>query len=361
MMESTKSTAMWAAALLGVVVAVWLLAPVLAPFAMAAVLAYVLNPSVNALARVCGGTPGRWFAVLVVETVFLLVAAGLALMIFPILAVEIPLMRDQVPGLLTALNAHVQPLLRHYGIKVAVDEVAIKAFVMTYLNANVESLLTLLLDSLKMGGSLAVAFISNVLLIPVVVFYLLLEWDALLANVRTLAPLRFRVVMDGFFTQADAVLGQYLRGQLLVMAALGVYYAVALSVFGLDLAIPIGVFTGLAVFVPYVGFALGLTLALVAGILQFAADPGLQYALLVVGGVYGLGQVLESFVLTPRLVGERIGLHPLAVIFALMAFAQLFGFVGVVLALPASAVLVVALRRVTGEFGDSPAARVDRP
>ena len=361
MTESTKSTAMWVAALLGAAVVVWLLAPVLAPFAMAAVLAYVLNPLVNAIARLCGARPGRWLAVLVVETAFLLLAAGLALMIFPILAVEIPLMRDQVPGLLNALHAHVQPLLLHYGIKVAVDEVAIKAFVMTYLNANVESLLALLLDSLKMGGSLAVAVIGNVLLVPVVVFYLLLEWDALLEQVRALAPPRFRVVMDGFFTQADLVLGQYLRGQLLVMAALAVYYALALSVFGLDLAIPIGVFTGLAVFVPYVGFALGFTLALLAGILQFAAEPGLQYALLVVGGVYGLGQILESFVLTPRLVGERIGLHPLAVIFALMAFAQLFGFVGVVLALPASAVLVVALRRVTGEFGDSHAARVDRP
>lgn len=360
MRESTKTTAVWIAALLAAALVLWLLAPVLAPFASAAVLAYVLNPLVNALSQIWGGRSARWLAVLLVEVLFLLVLVGLALMVIPILAVEIPLMRDQVPGLINALNAHVQPVLRQYGIKVAVDEAAIKTFVMTYLNANVESLLALLLGSLKMGGSWALAIVSNVLLVPVVVFYLLLEWDALLAHVRALAPPLWRGAMDGFFTQADAVLGQYLRGQLLVMAALAVYYALALSVCGLDLAIPIGVFTGLAVFVPYVGFALGLTLALLAGILQFAAGPGLEYALLAVGGVYGLGQVLEGFVLTPRLVGERIGLHPLAVIFALMAFAQLFGFVGVVLALPASAVLVVALRRIAAAFTDSRAAQAER-
>lgn len=360
MLESYKSTALWGAALLGVAVTVWLLAPVLAPFATAAVLAYVLNPLVNALSRVCGAS-GRWFAVLVVETLFLLLMAGLALMVIPILAVEIPRMRDQLPGLINALNTHLQPVLQHYGLKLAVDEAAIKSFVMTYLNANVESLFALLLDSLRIGGSMALAIVGNVLLVPVVVFYLLLEWDGLLAQVRALAPPRMRGVMDGFFTQADAVLGQYLRGQLMVMATLAVYYALALSVFGLDLALPIGVFTGLAVFVPYVGFALGLALALLSGVLQFAAGPGFEYALLVVGGVYALGQVLESFVLTPRLVGERIGLHPLAVIFALMAFAQLFGFVGVVLALPASAVLVVALRRIAAAFKDSRAACAEQP
>ena len=139
--------------------------------------------------------------------------------------------------------------------------------------------------------------------------------------------------VHSFFDECDAVLGQYLRGQLLVMVALAVYYAVALTVVGFDLALPVGVFTGLAVAIPYVGFGLGLALALLAALLQFASLTGV----LLVAAVYGLGQLLESFVLTPRLVGERIGLGPLAVIFALMAFGQLFGFVGVLIALPASA------------------------
>jgi predicted PurR-regulated permease PerM len=130
---------------------------------------------------------------------------------------------------------------------------------------------------------------------------------------------------------------------------LAVFYAVGLSLFGLELALPIGVFTGLAVFVPYLGFGLGLLLALLAGLLQFASLK----ALVMVGVVYGVGQLVESFLLTPRLVGERIGLHPLAVIFALLAFGQLLGFIGVLIALPASAVLLVALRRVRQGYFDS--------
>jgi predicted PurR-regulated permease PerM len=116
--------------------------------------------------------------------------------------------------------------------------------------------------------------------------------------------------------------------------------------FGLDLALPIGVFTGLAVFVPYLGFGLGLVLALLAGLLQLASSQ----AVVMVAVVFGLGQFVESFILTPRLVGERIGLHPLTVIFALLAFGQVLGFVGVLIALPASAVLLVAVRRVRSGY-----------
>ena len=158
-----------------------------------------------------------------------------------------------------------------------------------------------------------------------------------------------RRAYDGFVIECDQVLGQYLRGQLSVMALLAVYYSLALWLFGLELALPIGVFTGLAVFVPYVGFGVGLLLALLAGVLQMP----LYQALLMVSGVYGAGQLIESFVLTPRLVGERIGLHPLHVIFALMAFGQLFGFVGVLIALPVSAVLLVAIRHLRAQYQNS--------
>jgi predicted PurR-regulated permease PerM len=150
-----------------------------------------------------------------------------------------------------------------------------------------------------------------------------------------------RPSFDDFFAECDDVLGQYLRGQLLVMLVLAGYYAVGLGLFRFELALPVGVFTGLAVFIPYIGFGLGLLLALLAAVLQF----GDLYGLMAVAVVYGLGQVLESFFLTPRLVGERIGLNPLMVIFALLAFGQLFGFVGVLIALPVSAVGLVAVRR----------------
>jgi predicted PurR-regulated permease PerM len=155
---------------------------------------------------------------------------------------------------------------------------------------------------------------------------------------------------SSFLGEADAVLGQYLRGQLLVMLILAVFYSVGLALFGLDLALPIGIFTGLAMFVPYVGFGVGLVLAIFAGLLQFTATVGMGHTVAMVLVVYGGGQLLESLFLTPRLVGERIGLHPLAVIFALLAFGQLFGFVGVLVALPLSAVLLVAIRRVRSGY-----------
>jgi predicted PurR-regulated permease PerM len=129
----------------------------------------------------------------------------------------------------------------------------------------------------------------------------------------------------------------------LIMA---VFYAAGLALFGLDLAVPIGVFTGLAMFIPYLGFGLGLMLAVLAGLLEFASLK----ALVMVAVVYGIGQVVESLYFTPRLVGERIGLHPLAVIFALLAFGQMFGFVGVLVALPASAVLLVGIRRIKASY-----------
>jgi predicted PurR-regulated permease PerM len=174
---------------------------------------------------------------------------------------------------------------------------------------------------------------------------MLMDWDRFVALAMQLVPPRLRASVDGFTEEADQVLGQYLRGQLMVMLILAAFYSIGLALFGLDLALPIGVFTGLAVFVPYLGFGLGLVLATLAGVLEFSANSGPAKAILMVAVVYGLGQIIESLYLTPRLLGERIGLHPLAVIFALLAFGQLLGFVGVLIALPVSAVLLVAMRR----------------
>lgn len=340
-----KSFMAWGliAALLACVV--WLLAPVLAPFVVASVLAYALTPVVNWLDNVGRGRVPRLLAVLVVELVFVLVVLGVLLLIVPILAKEIPLMREQVPVLLDSLNTSLKPWLAQWGIHLSLDVASIKAFVLTYLNANFEDTFGSIVASLKLGGSVAFAVIGNAILIPVALFYLLMQWEQFVGQVRQLIPLRMRAASDSFVHEADGVLGQYLRGQLLVMGILAVFYSLGLALFGLDLALPIGVFTGLAIFVPYVGFGLGLLLASFAGLLEFTAASGLGYTVAMVAVVYGVGQFVESLFLTPRLVGERIGLHPLAVIFALLAFGQLLGFVGVLIALPVSAVLLVAMRR----------------
>jgi predicted PurR-regulated permease PerM len=341
-----KRFATWALIATLLTVMLWLLSPVLAPFVVAAVLAYALTPVVDWLDDLGRGRLPRLMAVLIVEVLFILVLLGVVLLIVPILAKELPLMKEQVPVLLDSINASVKPFLAQFGIRFSMDVASIKAFVMKYLNANFEDAFPSVLASVKIGGSVALALIGNAVLVPVALFYLLMDWDAFVAKARELIPPRMRDASDSFLAEADAVLGQYLRGQLLVMLMLAVFYSVGLALFGLDLALPIGVFTGLAIFVPYLGFGIGLVLAIFAGLLEFAATSGVSYALLMVSVVYGLGQVVESFYLTPRLVGERIGLHPLAVIFALLAFGQLLGFVGVLIALPASAVLLVAIRRV---------------
>jgi len=335
------------------VLMLWLLSAVLTPFVVAAVLAYALAPLVDRLGTLARGRLPRVVAVVLVELLFILAALGLGLLLVPILAHEWPQLRDQVPLLLERLNAALQSLLAPYGIQFSLDLAGLKPVVMKYLNANMEETVGSLLASLKIGGSVALTVFGNLILIPVALFYLLLDWKRFVVRLVELVPLHLRSSYDSFMAEADSVLGQYLHGQLLVMLILAVYYSLALSLFGLDLALPIGIFTGLAIFVPYIGFGLGLLLAILAGLLEFAIGDGVSRVLVMVTVVYGLGQLVESLVLTPRLVGERIGLHPLAVIFALLAFGQLFGFVGVLVALPASAVLLVAARRLRRQYLDS--------
>ena len=333
-----RQTSTWIAlSLLGALV-VWLLAPVLTPFIIAAVLAYVLHPLVERLAR---RRVPRVVAVAVIEVTAIVITLAVVLLIVPILSKQLPQLREQIPLFADRLNTGLSPWLARFGIEVALDTASIKAFVLKYLDANLEDWMATALSSARIGGSILLAVIGNVLLVPMVLFYLLMDWTNLRHRLASLIPPRLRERTHGFIDECDSVLGQYLRGQLSVMVVLAVYYSVGLALFGFDLAVPVGVFTGLAVFIPYLGFGLGLVLALISGVLQFSGWHGVVG----VAVVYGFGQLLESFVLTPRLVGERIGMSPLTVIFALLAFGHLFGFVGVLIALPVSAVLVVAVRR----------------
>lgn len=354
---SSKRPAMWLAVAIVLLMILWVLGPVLVPFAVAAVLAYALHPLVRYLHKLSPRLFPRLVSVLLVEVVALFAVLGIILLLVPILTREIPLLQQQLPALLDRLAVNVNPWLAKFGIQLSLDVASLKAQLIKYLSANRDDWVDPLVASLKLGGNFALTAIGNMILIPVVLFYLLSEWDRWVLQIVQWVPLAWRPAYDSFMSECDAVLGQYLRGQLLVMLALSFFYAAGLMAFGLDLAIPIGVFTGLAVFVPYLGFGLGLMLALLAGILQFASLK----AVLMVAVVFGLGQLLESFWLTPKWVGERIGLHPLAVIFALLAFGQIFGFVGVLVALPASAVILVALRRARAQYFESQIYRGPSP
>lgn len=333
-----RRSLVWGAVALGTALLLWLLAPVLTPFIVAAVLAYALHPAVEALAA---RRVPRLVAVVLVEVLAIVALLALLLLLVPVIAKELPLLREQIPLLADKANQVLSPWLAQFGINVSLDSASIKAFVLKTLDANLEDWIATALSSARIGGSVLLALVGNAFLMPVVLFYLLIDWPRLVERVQAFIPPRSRGQVLGFLEECDGVLGQYLRGQLIVMGVLAVYYSVALAIAGFDLALPVGVFTGLAIFIPYLGFGLGLALALLAGALQF----GSWYGVVVVAVVYGVGQVAESLVLTPRLVGERIGLNPLAVIFALLAFGHLFGFVGVLIALPVSALLLVALRR----------------
>lgn len=342
-----RQTLSWIALAALAVALLWLLAPVLMPFIVGAVLAYALHPLVEALAR------RRWprvLAVLLVETLAVVAVLALLLLMVPVITKEVPLLREQLPLLAARFNEHVSPWLAQHGFDFSLDAASAKDLAARLFEGRVEDWAATVLESARIGGSFLLTVIGNAVLIPVVLFFLLMDWPHLVQRLQALIPPRLRERTIGFLDECDAVLGQYLRGQLLVMLILAVYYSAGLALFGFDLALPVGVFTGLAVFIPYLGFGLGLAMALLAGLLQFAS----WYGVVAVAVVYGLGQLVESFLLTPYMVGERIGLNPLAVIFALLAFGHLFGFVGVLVALPVSAVGLVALRRLRRLYVDSP-------
>ncbi len=324
----------------------WALAPVMTPFLIAAVLAYALHPVVERL--VYRRVPRALAVGLTVGSVLLGVAV-LLLLVMPILSRELPMLREQIPLLARRFNEWATPWLAHMGIKLQLDVAGIQNLVRNALSGNLEEWLGTVLSSLRIGGSVVMAVLGNVVLVPVVLFYLLQDWPAVVAQTGRLIPPRYRVQVEGFLSECDELLGQYLRGQLMVMLSLAAYYILGLSLAGFELALPVGLLTGLLIVVPYLGYGLGLLLALLAALLQFSGS----YGLIAVAVVYGAGQLLESFVLTPRLVGERVGLSPVAVIFALLAFGHLLGFVGVLIALPLAALTAVAGRRARATYLES--------
>jgi predicted PurR-regulated permease PerM len=323
-----------------------LLGDILTPFLIGGILAYIGNPAVS-----WGETHRvpRTVGTLVVLLVTILVVLGLILVLTPLVHSEFAQLLQRLPALAVLLQTKFAPWLQDkFGIEMQLDMDSIKAMVSDSL-AGAQALTPKVLSSVKAGGTFILAILINMALIPVVMFYLLRDWNIILARFEELTPRRWLAKLRTVAIEVDDVLAEFLRGQFSVMIVLAVYYVVALWIAGLQFAVPIGILTGLLVFVPYVGFGLGLVLGVLAALLQWHGLPGFVAVLV----VYGVGQLLEGYVLVPWLVGDRIGLHPVAVIFALLAFGQLFGFAGVLLALPASAVLLVALRHLRSAYNDS--------
>ncbi len=343
-----KQTAFWLCIWVAFLLLLYALGPVLTPFIAAAILAYALNGGVDYLdrARNPRARMPRPLAVVLVMLLFLSAVTALVLIVIPVLQTELPLLKAQLPMILVRIDDFLAPRLHDLGIKVTLDGTGLRKILSEQFATSGEEVWSTVLASARVGGVAVLGWIVTLILIPVVLFYMLMDWHVLLDRVSGAVPRRWVGQTVAMAQEVNVLLAQYLRGQLLVMLVLAAYYSLALGIAGFDVALPVGILTGLLVFIPYIGFGLGLVLALIAAILQFSDWTGL----IAVAVIYGFGQVIEGFFLTPRLVGERIGLNPLAVIFALLAFGQLFGFVGVLLALPASAILMVAFKHLRHHY-----------
>jgi predicted PurR-regulated permease PerM len=329
-------TAVGFALLLAAGVVVYLLAPILTPFLIGGLIAYICNPVVR---RLQGWRVPRVLAVILVFGLIVGLIAALFLFLVPRLEQAVAGFVQRLPAYLEALQANLVPYLKErWGVELALDVEALRAAATAHWREIGDALGKTLAVVTQSGFGL-IAVLVNIVLVPVVTFYLLLDWDQVLAGAEALVPPARRTAVRRLALETDAVLGSFLRGQVSVMAALATIYSGGLMLVGLDLALPIGLVSGLVSFVPYLGFITGITAAGIAAYVQFH-DPVM---LVWVAAVFGAGQMLDGMLLTPKLVGDRIGLHPVAVIFAIMAGGQLFGFIGVLLALPAAAVLKVWL------------------
>ncbi|NIA26547.1 MAG: AI-2E family transporter [Desulfobulbaceae bacterium] len=314
----------------------YLLAPVLTPFVASALLAYIGDPLADRLQRL---KMPRTLAVIVVFLLTFLMLLLLVVLVGPLIRSQVSALFDALPEIARQFEQVWMPNIAGYLNIEAGDDVGISAFLSRYSDMAGTWGTKVLVSVTRSGGAVAAAVLS-LFLVPILTFYLLRDWDSILAHLGALLPSRQRETIVGLAQETDEVLGAFLRGQLLVMLALSIIYSVGLSLVGLKFAIAIGVVSGLVSFVPYLGFVFGISLA---G-LTVALEPNPLWLLVGVVATFSIAQLLEGSILTPKLVGDRIGLHPVIIIFAVAAGGQLFGFFGILLALPAAAVLSVLVR-----------------
>lgn len=335
----------WLAIVLVTAVLLVLLAPVLTPFLVAALLAYLVNPLVLQLTR--QGCSRNWAAVVVFISLLLMVAI-LPLMLVPLIEKQFALLALRWPAYIDSIQRHVIPRLQALLGQQTLDISVLKQAFSSHwqqLGGTAASVLA----QISRSGMVLLGWLANLVLIPVVTFYLLRDWQRVVIATERLLPRAIAPTVKLLARDCDEMLATFLRGQLTVMLALGIIYSLGLWLAGIELAMLIGMLAGLVSFVPYLGMILGLLMAGAASYMQFQDLMHLLPVLL----VFGVGQLLEGFVLTPWLVGDRIGLHPVAVIFAVMAGGQLFGFFGILVALPAAAVIAVIIRYLHQRYLDS--------
>jgi len=323
---------------LGISIALlWLLADVLMPFAAAMAVAYLLDPVTDRLQRL--GAP-RWLATTLVLLAFFILAILLLILLVPIIEEQVSRFIQALPTYRQSLHEIFSPILSELRESVAgKDFEEIQSAVGNYVGEAARWIGSVM-GGLWRGGLAIIDIISLLVITPVVAFYLLRDWDRMVSTIDGLLPRAHLEEIRGIARDVDRTLASFLRGQLTVCLVLGTYYAVALGLVGLDAGVIVGMGAGLLSFIPYVGTITGFVVSMAIALVQF--DQWTMWAL--VAGLFVLGQVVEGNFLTPKLVGDSVGLHPVWVMFALLAAGSLFGFTGILLAVPAAAVIGVLVR-----------------
>jgi predicted PurR-regulated permease PerM len=336
----------WIAAFAVLVIALWLLSEILLPFVAGMALAYLLDPAVKRLER---ARVNRLLATLLVIALFIIIFILLIILIVPIFGAQLNAFIENIPRTIARLQALVTDPSRPW-LRRIVGEGFRDADIGELVRQGSGYIATFV-RSLWSGGQALISIFSLLVVTPVVAFYLLYDWDRMVATVDSWVPLPRRETVRSLGREMNAAIAGFVRGQTAVCLILGSFYAVGLSLIGLNFGLLIGLISGIITFIPYVGSMTGLVLSLGVAVAQFwpAWTP-----ILIVAAVFFAGQFLEGYVLAPKLVGESVGLHPVWLMFALFAFGYLFGFVGLLLAVPLAAAVGVLARFALRQYLASP-------
>lgn len=327
--------------------ALYFLAPVLTPFVAAAMFAYLFDPLANRLERL---GLGRNLAVSIVFLMLLLLLLLVLLLLVPYLSRQVAVFIRHLPDWLAwAQNVAVPWLNQQFDLSLEMPDTQSLIGILQEHWKEAGGVATSVVAGVSKSGLALLSWVTRLVVVPVAFFYLLRDWNVLIARIHELLPRSIEPTVSRLAHESDETLSAFVRGQLSVMIVLGIMYAIGLWAVGIDVGPLIGIIAGLISFVPYLGSITGILMGVIAALVQY----GDWMHVLLVLVVFVIGQLLEGYVLVPRLVGEKIGLHPVAVIFAVLAGGELFGFLGVLLALPVASVLVVVLRYLDRRYRDS--------
>jgi predicted PurR-regulated permease PerM len=337
-MALERQVTFWVAALAVFIAVLWLLSDVLMPFVAGMALAYLLDPIARRAERL--GISRAVSALLVLTLV--IVAVVVAVMVAaPIINEQLAAFVDNLPSYLSKLQSIVSDPSRPWLAKAFGGNLTDPGKSVSGLVTQASGYIGAFLASIWSGGRAVFSVLSLLIITPVVAFYLLVDWEKVVATIDGCIPLHHRGTVHGLAHDVDAAIAGFVRGQAVICLILAAYYSIGLTLTGLNFGFLIGMMTGLLSFIPFVGAGTGFLVAAVVAIAQFWPNWVL---IAMVGGVFLIGQALEGYVLSPKLVGPKVGLHPVWMMFALIAFGYLFGFVGLLVAIPLAATIGVLLR-----------------